>query len=83
MRRPLAWLFRRRPPTEAEGSDPRADELRQRLAEARSVVDEREEFEAAETTVDQADPALPSVEERRSEVHDAGRARLEQMRDRG
>jgi hypothetical protein len=82
MRRPLAWLFRRRPPAEAESSDPRADDLRQRLAEARSVVDEREEFESAETTVDQADPGLPSVEERREEVHEAGRERLEQMRSR-
>jgi len=82
MRRPLAWLFRRRPPAGAESPDPRADELREKLAEARSVDDERDEFEAAETTVDQAEPALPSVEERRREVHDAGRARVEQMRSR-
>ncbi len=86
MRRPLAWLFRRRPPAEAETSeaetpDPRADELRQKLAEARSVVDERDEFEAAETTVDQAEPATPSADERRREVHEAGRARVEQMRE--
>jgi hypothetical protein len=84
MWRPLARLFRRRQPPEAgspetESPDPRADELREKLAEARSVVDERDEFEAAETTVDQAEPALPSVEERRAEVHEAGRARVEQM----
>jgi hypothetical protein len=81
MRRPLARLFRRRPPLEAESPDPRANELREKLAEARSVVDERDEFEGAETTVDQAEPAMPSVEERRREVHEAGRARVEQMRD--
>jgi hypothetical protein len=84
MWRPLARLFRRRPPAEAESLDPRAEELREKLAEARAVVDERDEFEAAETTVDQADPAdpeLPSVEERRAEVHEAGRARVEQMRN--
>ena len=82
MRRPLAWLFRRRPPPEAESLDPRADELREKLAEARSVVDERDEFEAAETSVDQAEPGVPTVEERRAGVHEAGRARLEQMRTR-
>ena len=81
MRRPLAWLFRRRPPAEAESPDPRADELRERLAEARSLVDERDEFEAAETTVDQAEPAMPTADERRREVHEAGRARVEQMRN--
>jgi hypothetical protein len=82
MWRPLARLFRRRPPVEAESPDPRADELREKLAEARSVVDERDEFEAAETTVDQAEPALQSVDERRAGVHEAGRARVEQMRGR-
>jgi hypothetical protein len=81
MWRPLARLFRRRPPAEAESPDPRAEELREKLAEARTVVDERDEFEAAETTVDQADPELPSVEERRAEVHEGGRARVEQMRN--
>jgi len=81
MWRPLARLFRRRLPAEAESPDPRAEELREKLAEARTVVDERDEFEAAETTVDQADPELPSVEERRAEVHEAGRARVEQMRN--
>jgi hypothetical protein len=81
MWRPLARLFRRRPPEEAESPDPRAEELREKLAEARTVVDERDEFEAAETTVDQADPELPSVDERRAAVHEAGRARVEQMRE--
>ena len=43
--------------TEAtETADPRADELRRKLAEARTIVEEREEFEAAETPVDRAEP---------------------------
>ena len=39
------------------GPDPRAEELRQRLAESRAIVEERDEFEAAETPVDRAEPA--------------------------
>jgi hypothetical protein len=59
----------------APDPDPRADELRRRIAESREVVDEREVFEEAETPVDQADPdAL------RQDVHVRGRAALEQMR---
>src|SRR5438876_10882191 len=42
----------------ADGPDPRAEELRKRLDESRSIVSEREEFEEAETPVDH-------VEERR------------------
>jgi hypothetical protein len=90
MRRPLAWLlgmfaifrfFRRRRPAEATASDPRAEELRQRLAEARELSDEREEFEAGELTVDQAEPATPDADARRRELHDAARATVEQMRE--
>jgi len=63
------------PPAAPEESDPRADALRAKLAEAREVVDERDEFEAAETPVDEADP-----DERRRRVHDAARAAAEEMR---
>ena len=56
--------------------DPRADELRQRIAEARDVVDERETFEEAETRIDDA----PDPESRRRDVHDRGRAALDRMR---
>lgn len=56
--------------------DPRADELRQRIAEAREVLDERATFEEAETTVD----AAPDPESRRRDVHDRGRAALDRMR---
>ena len=58
--------------------DPRAAELRRKLAESRGLVDEREEFEAAETTVDQAEPAA-AVEERRRRIHEQSRAAVEEM----
>jgi hypothetical protein len=64
------------PPEPSPDPDPRADELRQRIAEARDVVDERDMFEGAETTVDEA----PDPESRRRDVHDRGRAALERMR---
>ena len=63
----------------APGEDPRAEELRQKLDESRAVVDERDEFEAGETPVDQADPDA-AVEDRRQSVHERGRAAAEQMR---
>jgi hypothetical protein len=70
-------LRRREPPTAA---DPRADELRRKLDESKPLVDERDEFEAAETTVDQAEPAR--VEEKRAAVHDRGRAAVDEMKAR-
>jgi hypothetical protein len=92
MRRPLAWLlgmlavfrfFRRRRAADTEVPDPRADELRQRLAEARELSDDRDEFEGGETTVDQAEAATPDADARRREVHEAARAVTEQMRGQG
>ena len=44
------------------------------------MVEEREEFEGAELTVDRAEPAPEDPESRRRVVHEAGRATLEQMR---
>jgi hypothetical protein len=90
MRRPLARLvggfavfrFPRKRPAQAQVADPRADELRQRLAEARELAEERDEFESGETTVDQAEPGMPDADTRRGEVHDAARATVEQMRGR-
>ena len=66
---------------EPPAPEPRAEELRRRLAEARTMVEEREEFEAAETPVDRAEPA-PEVDERRRRVHDEGRRAAERMRRR-
>jgi hypothetical protein len=62
------------------GPDPRAEELRRKLAESRAIVEEREEFEAAETPVDQAEPAT-EVDERRRKVHERGRSTAREMRD--
>jgi hypothetical protein len=58
--------------------DRRADELRERIAESRAVLDEREEFESAETPLDEADP-----EARRREIHQRGRAAFDRMRGDG
>jgi hypothetical protein len=74
------FLRRRREPE--AGPDPRADELRRKLAESRAIVAEREEFEAAELPVDLAEPAPEDPEGRRRAVHEAGRAAVEQMRER-
>jgi hypothetical protein len=90
VRRPLAWLLggfalfgflRRRKPAVVP-PDPRAEELRQKLEEARTIVEERDEFEAAETPVDQVEPASGDPDARRREVHEAGRAAAEHMRER-
>ena len=72
-------LSRRRSAAPRVQPDPRADELRRKLAEARDMADEREEFEAAETTVDRAEAAGELAEKRR-EVHERGRAAADEMR---
>jgi hypothetical protein len=91
VKRPLAWLLgafallgflrRRREPIPAVG-DPRAEELRRKLDESKSLVDERDEFEGAELTVDLAEPAPQDPESRRRAVHESARATAEQMRKR-
>jgi hypothetical protein len=68
------------PPPEPQ-VDPRAEELRRKIAEARTIVEERDEFEAAETPVDRAE-AAPEVDERRRRVHEEGRRTAERMRRR-
>lgn len=74
------WRTVRRKPEPAAVVDPRADELRARLDESRPVVDDREEFEGAETTVDAVE-AVPDPEERRRTVHAEGRQAVDRMRD--
>ncbi|MBD0330197.1 MAG: hypothetical protein ICV64_08855 [Thermoleophilia bacterium] len=59
------------------GTDPRADELRRRLAESRELVEEREAFEEGELPVDRADPG---PEERRRRIHDEARAAVDEIR---
>ncbi len=58
--------------------DGRAEELKARLAQARDAVDDRDEFEAGEVTVDEAEPLDPQA--RRAAVHEQGRAALDEMR---
>jgi hypothetical protein len=90
----LAWLTggllagfvffrrRRRAPEAVEPAFDPAAELRRKLAEARPLVEEREEFEAAETPVDRA--LTPGeLEERRLRVHEQGRAAVDEMRGQG
>ena len=94
MRRPVAWVVggaalfgflrrRRQPPPASTGADPRADDLRRKLEESRSIVQEREEFEVGETPVDQAEPVPADPAQRRREVHEDARATVEQMREAG
>jgi hypothetical protein len=81
----LARVFRKGPRAAQEldtGPDPRADELRTRLAEAREVADEREEVEAAETPVDEAEATGEDLAERRRKVHAHGHAVAGEMRRR-
>jgi hypothetical protein len=73
-------VLRRKPKPEPE-TDPRAEELRRKLDESRPLVDEREEFESAETPIDEAE-ADPGVEDRRRAVYERGRAAAEEMRSR-
>lgn len=94
MRRLLAWISgaaggfalyryatRERaaaPALPAAGPDPRAEQLRAKLEESKPLVEERAEFEAGETPVDEADPA-----ERRRRVHEQGRSAVDEMRSSG
>ena len=89
MKRLYAWLaglaggaavyraFRRAPRPEP-ALDP-AEELKTKLAEARAAGDDRDEFEAGETPVDEA--ADPDVASRRRSVHEQARATLDEMND--
>jgi len=69
--------IRRRPPgwVEIEPVDPRAEELRQRLEEARPVVGEREE-----STVDTVESVPEDPEARRRAVHAEGRSIVDRMK---
>ena len=85
MRRRLTWLLvtlgiaalvrrlRRstQPELDAHGADDPADELRRKLAQSRSD----------EEDAPPPEPPAATVEERRADVHDQGRAALDEMRD--
>ena len=95
MRRSLAWPLgglallgflrrRRRPqPQAAPAGDPRAEELRRKLAESRAIVEERDDFESAEPTVAETEHAPDDPDRRRRDVHAAAREAAAQMRERG
>jgi len=74
----IAVYRRLRPePSSAPAGDPRADELRRKLEESRTVAEEQHEEVAtsAETPVDEAD-----VESRRAAVHERARSAADEMR---
>jgi hypothetical protein len=70
------------PPELPPAPDPRADELREKLAEAREVVAEREEAESAETPVDEVEAPGEDIADRRRKVHAHGHAVAGEMRRR-
>lgn len=60
--------------------EPHVEALKSKLAESRVVVDDREEFESAETPIDQAESVPSEVGDRRKSVHERGRQVAEEMR---
>ena len=78
----LGFLQRRHEAAGIADADPRAEELKRKLEESRSLVDERDDFEDAELTVDRAEPAPEDPESRRRAVHESARETTEQMRRR-
>jgi hypothetical protein len=71
--------MRRAPAAPAPVEDPRAAELREKLDESRVMADERDEFEAGETPIDEVE-ADASPEDRRRAVHERGQAAADRMR---
>ena len=69
----------RRPPAPAV-PEPHAEALKSKLAESRVVAEDREEFESAETPVDQAESVPSELGDRRASVHERGRQMADQMR---
>ena len=65
---------------DAPAHDPRADELRRKLAESRSVADDREVWSSGEVTVDEAEPVPADPDARRRRIHAEGRSAAERMR---
>jgi hypothetical protein len=58
--------------------DDRAEELKARLQQARRAGDDRDASGSGEVTVDEALPLDPAA--RRAQVHEQGRAALDEMR---
>jgi hypothetical protein len=62
-------------------ADPRADELRRKLDDSKQLVEEREQFESGETSVDEVESA--TLEGKRAAVHERGHAAAREMRGPG
>ena len=60
--------------------EPHVEALKSKLAEARVVAEDREEFESAETPIDQAETVPAELADRRRSVHERGRKVAEEMR---
>ena len=93
-----ALFYRHRPlvhPGAAPPADPRAEELRQKLAEARTSRADEDDFEAAgqgaETVITDEDPKKrpfspapgDEFEAMRRRIHEEGKAAAEEMRHEG
>ena len=72
------FLVRREPAPATP--EPHVEALKSKLAESRVVAEDREEFEAAETPVDEAEAVPPDLGDRRASVHERGRQMADQMR---
>ena len=68
-----------RPPA-SSAREPHVEALKSKLAESRVVAEDREEFEAAETPVDEVESIPPELGDRRASVHERGRELANQMR---
>jgi hypothetical protein len=60
--------------------EPHVEALKSKLAESRVVAEDREEFESAETPIDEAEAVPGELGDRRRSVHERGREVAEQMR---
>jgi hypothetical protein len=60
--------------------EPHVEALKSKLAESRVVAEDREDFESAETPIDQAETVPAELGDRRRSVHERGRQVAEQMR---
>jgi len=76
----VAYRFLVRRSDAPSAPEPHVEALKSKLAESRVVAEDREEFEAAETPVDQAESIPPDLGDRRASVHERGRDVAEQMR---
>jgi hypothetical protein len=76
-----AYRFLRRAPSRPPAPEAHAEELRVKLAESRAVVEDRDEFDSAETPVDEVEDAFePDLGDRRRAVHERGRHVADEMR---